>query len=99
MNTLDWLNRRIREYLEFKLDVLMPDDARTQKMATYTIDLPEESSAELEQLAKASGVSPERVLADKIEQMLDDFRIERKRFSDATDYVLKKNQELYRRLA
>lgn len=68
-------------------------------MAAYTIELPEESIAELEQLAKANGVSPERVLADKIEQMLDDFRIERKRFSDAADYVLKKNQELYRRLA
>ena len=68
-------------------------------MATYTIELPEDSIAELEQLARAEGVAPERILTDKIVQMLDDFRTRRKQFSDAADHVLKKNQELYRRLA
>jgi antitoxin FitA len=65
-------------------------------MTTLTIELPEEPMLRLKELAKEAGVTPEELLRASVEQWLvspkDDF-------AQAAGYVLKKNAELYRRLA
>jgi antitoxin FitA len=65
-------------------------------MTTLTIALPDEPMRRLEELATEAGVAPEELLRASVEQWLvkpkDDF-------AKAAGYVLKKNAELYRRLA
>jgi antitoxin FitA len=65
-------------------------------MASITITIPDEQLEKLQQLAKESRVSLEDLLLANIEDWLaasnDDF-------IQAASYVLKKNAELYRRLA
>lgn|GEM_PF-383295 len=65
-------------------------------MTAITIPLSEDRLARLHELAKQLGVTPEELaragLEDWLAQPREDFR-------KAADYVLRKNAELYRRLA
>jgi len=65
-------------------------------MTTLTISLKEEPMLRLKELAAEAGVAPEELVRASVERWLikpnDDF-------AHAASYVLKKNEELYRRLA
>ena len=65
-------------------------------MPTLTIDISEEPMRRLKERADKAGIAPEDFLRESVEQWLakpqDDF-------AQAAAYVLKKNAELYRRLA
>ncbi|MEO8288614.1 MAG: ribbon-helix-helix protein, CopG family [Chloroflexota bacterium] len=65
-------------------------------MSSITIDLPEERMQKLRELAAQLGVSPEELLRASVEGLLNR---QDERFKQAAEYVLKKNAELYRRLA
>jgi antitoxin FitA len=65
-------------------------------MASITVNIPDEQLEKLQQLAKESQVSPEDLLRANIEDWLARPKDE---FTEAASYVLKKNAELYRRLA
>lgn len=65
-------------------------------MASITIDIPDHQLQKLQDLAKVHGVSPEALLRANLEDWLSSLKPE---FSDAASYVLKKNAELYNRLA
>lgn len=60
------------------------------------IDLPEQVAARLIAAAKRLRVSPERLLTISVEEKLAQLEQE---FDAASEYVLAKNDELYRRLA
>ena len=65
-------------------------------MSSITIALPEERLEALKEKATRLKVSPEELVRAGVEEILsrpDD------EFERAAEYVLKKNQELYRRLA
>jgi predicted transcriptional regulator len=65
-------------------------------MTTITITIPDDRMTRLEEIAVRFGVTPEELVRVSLEDLLakpeDDFR-------RAVDYVLNKNDELYRRLA
>lgn len=65
-------------------------------MATITIALPDDRLLELKEIADKLGIKPEDLVRVSIEELLT--RPE-ETFQQAIDYVLKKNAELYRRLA
>jgi len=65
-------------------------------MATLTITLSEEHLQKLEEIAKRLNITPEDVARAGVEEFL--VRSEED-FQNALDYVLKKNAELYERLA
>ena len=65
-------------------------------MTTLMIDLPDEPMQRLRELATEAGVAPEELVRANIEQWLTRPRED---FAQAAAYVLKKNAELYRRLA
>jgi antitoxin FitA len=65
-------------------------------MASITIDIPDNQLQKLQNLAKVHGVSPEALLRASLEDWLSSPKSE---FSHAAKYVLKKNAELYDRLA
>jgi antitoxin FitA len=65
-------------------------------MASITVDIPDEQLQKLQQLARDNQVSPEDLLRVNIEEWLTRPQDE---FTQAASYVLKKNVELYRRLA
>ncbi len=65
-------------------------------MTSITIDIPDDQLQKLQSLAKAHGISPEELLRSSLEDWLSSPKPE---FSDAASYVLKKNAELYKRLA
>ena len=65
-------------------------------MSSITVDLPEEHLSRLREIATRLGVAPEDLARMSIEELLA--RPEES-FERAADYVLKKNAELYRRLA
>lgn len=65
-------------------------------MASITIDISDEQLQKLQQLARDNQVSLEDLLRVNIEDWLARPQDE---FTQAADYVLKKNAELYRRLA
>jgi antitoxin FitA len=60
-----------------------------------TFQLPEEKADRLAAAARESGVPVETLL----QKMADDFLNRRNAFESAAQFVLKKNAELYRRLA
>ena len=65
-------------------------------MATITIPITEEQLTELKELSSKLDVTPEELVRISIDELLmspDDI------FRRTTSYVLKKNAELYRRLA
>jgi antitoxin FitA len=65
-------------------------------MTSITIDIPDNQLQKLQDLAKLHGVSLEALLRASLEDWLSSSKPE---FSSAADYVLKKNAELYNRLA
>ena len=64
-------------------------------MTTITIPLADERLAQLRMRASLSGLTPEEFLQRRVEELLK----QPEEFREAADYVLKKNAELYRRLA
>ncbi len=64
-------------------------------MTTVTIALSDERSSKLKELATSFGVSSEELVRVSIEELLAQ---PEKAFKQATDYVLRKNADLYRRL-
>jgi hypothetical protein len=65
-------------------------------MDIFTVTLPEGQAQRLRDLAREAGVSPEQLLRAGIEEWLSRPGAD---FAEAAAYVLRKNQELYRRLA
>ena len=65
-------------------------------MTTLTIELSEEQLATLRKLAGEAQLPPHEVVQQTVVQWLDRQGGE---FAAAADYVLKKNAELYKRLA
>jgi len=65
-------------------------------MEQLTISLPTEIAAQLRTIAKNSGVKPEDFLLASLQEKLAKLDPE---FLHAMKYVLKKNAELYKRLA
>ena len=65
-------------------------------MSTLTITLPEERMKELQHLASRLGSSPEKLVEASIAELVQQAEPSIHR---AITYVLKKNQELYKRLA
>jgi len=65
-------------------------------MTTITIDLPKERIRKLKELAAHYGVSPEELVRVSVEDLLEQ---PEEQFQKAVDYVLKKNDEFYKRLA
>ncbi len=65
-------------------------------MTAITINISDTRLKKLQQLANESGVSPEELLCASVEEWLSGSKDE---FDQAASYVLKKNAELYQRLA
>lgn len=65
-------------------------------MTTLTIELSDEQLATLRKLAGVAQLPPEKVVQQTVAQWLE---LQGGEFSAAADYVLKKNAELYKRLA
>jgi len=65
-------------------------------MSNITISLPEDRLAKLKEMAAGLGTSPEELVRASVEDLLA--RPEEE-FQRAAAYVLKKNEELYQRLA
>ena len=65
-------------------------------MTTLTIALPEEHLQKLKELANRLNIAPEELARIGIEELLAQ---PEDKFQNALDYVLKKNSELYKRLA
>ena len=65
-------------------------------MKTLEVQLPEQTASRLEEAAERLNVSPEELLLLSVEEKLAQLDAE---FRESSDYVLKKNSELYRRLA
>jgi hypothetical protein len=63
---------------------------------TVSVELPETQIAKLHDQAQRLGVRPEDLAAAAIADLL---HREESDFASAADYVLRKNRELYRRLA
>ena len=65
-------------------------------MEQLTNSLPDEIAIQLKTAAKKTGVKPEEFLLASLQEKLDSLDVE---FIKAMKYVLKKNTELYKRLA
>ncbi|MDJ0798178.1 MAG: DNA-binding protein [Calothrix sp. MO_167.B12] len=65
-------------------------------MKTISIQIPDEHLEQLQETATHLGVSIEELVLMGVEQLLKQPETS---FQDATTYVLKKNTELYKRLA
>ena len=65
-------------------------------MSSITIEMTEERLARLREVAARLGVSPEELVRVSVEELLAN---PDEKFDEAARYVLKKNAELYRRLA
>jgi len=65
-------------------------------MNSITIPLSEERLGRLRELAKEAQLTPEELVRETLEQWLKQPNAD---FARAADYVLRKNAELYRRLA
>jgi len=66
-------------------------------MQTVTVSFTEGKMAEVKQAAQKLGLTPEELLKASVEEKLQ--VLMDSRFEEAAAYVLKKNAELYRRLA
>lgn len=64
-------------------------------MGNITISLPEDKMSQLKEMASGLGTTPEELVRASVEDLLG----RPEDFQEALDYVLKKNEELYRRLA
>lgn len=65
-------------------------------MKTLELNLPEPTATNLEKAAERLNVSPEELLILSLEEKLAQLDAQ---FQNASEYVLKKNAELYKRLA
>jgi len=65
-------------------------------MKTLELNLPEPTAAKLEEAAERLSVSPEELLILSLEEKLAQLDAQ---FQRASEYVLNKNAELYKRLA
>jgi hypothetical protein len=65
-------------------------------MKTLEVHLPEETVLKLKEAADRLSISPEQLLVLSVEEKLAQLDAQ---FQQATDYVLTKNAELYKRLA
>ena len=65
-------------------------------MTTITIELPSERLQKLQEMALKFGVTMEELIRVSVEDMLTQ---PEEQFRKAAQYVLKKNTELYKRLA
>ena len=65
-------------------------------MKTLEVQLPEQTASKLKEAAERLNVSLEQLLVLSVEEKLEQLDAE---FRDSSDYVLKKNAELYDRLA
>lgn len=65
-------------------------------MTTFTIELSDEQVRRLHELAQGAKVAPEQLLRSGVEEWLARPGGD---FAEAAAHVLKKNRELYRRLA
>ena len=65
-------------------------------MTNLTITLPDNQLEKLKQKAVFLGISPEELVLLSIQELIDRSDDD---FKQATDYILNKNSELYRRLA
>jgi len=65
-------------------------------MEQLTITLPQEIAEQLKDASEKLGVTPEELLLISLQEKLANLDSD---FTDAMKYVLKKNAELYRRLA
>jgi len=65
-------------------------------MSTITIQLSDERLLRLQELAKEAKIAPEELIRASVEEWLSRPKED---FARAANYVLRKNAELYRRLA
>ena len=65
-------------------------------MTTITIELPNERLQKLQEMARKFGISTEELVRVSVEDMLAQ---PEEQFRKGAQYVLKKNVELYKRLA
>lgn len=65
-------------------------------MVTYTISLSEKQSQQLREIADQYHIAPEELVRASIEDLLTRPQND---FQTALDYVLRKNNDLYKRLA
>jgi predicted transcriptional regulator len=65
-------------------------------MTTFSIELTDDQAQRLRQLAIEAGISPEELLGEGIREWLLQPRND---FADAAAFVLRKNRDLYKRLA
>jgi antitoxin FitA len=65
-------------------------------VASITIDLSDSQFQKLQNLARVHGIATEVLLKASLEDWLN---LQKDDFDNAVDYVLRKNAELYRRLA
>ena len=65
-------------------------------MEQLTIALPEEIASQLKEASKKAGVKPEDFMIVSLQEKLANLDSE---FTEAMKYILKKNSELYSRLA
>ena len=63
---------------------------------TLTVDLPKDTMLKLQALASRYNMTAEELVRASVEELLASPEAP---FLEAVDYVLKKNQELYKRLA
>jgi hypothetical protein len=64
-------------------------------VSDLTISLPEDRMSKLKEMASGLGTTPEELVRASVEDLLG----RPEEFQKAVDYVLRKNEELYRRLA
>ena len=64
-------------------------------MATITINISEEQLQKLQELAQQSNISTEQLLSASLEDLLNRRQGE---FTQAANYVIQKNAQLYQRL-
>jgi len=65
-------------------------------MESVTVNLPDRLASQIEEAAKKMGISPEDFIKAGIEEKLS---LLDRTFHEAADLVLRKNAELYKRLA
>jgi predicted transcriptional regulator len=63
---------------------------------TLTVDLPKDTMLKLKELASRYNMTPEELVRASVEELIAS---PEETFLEAVDYALKKNQELYKRLA
>jgi antitoxin FitA len=87
---------RLSQRLKILIMLHFPSIQRVMAVASITIDISDEQLQKLQAIVRESGISLEDLLRARIEDWLSHPTRE---FAQAANYVLKKNAQLYRRLA